>query len=227
MSALSDAHITAEARLRTAVVAGITSAWQALPAYDEENVPAFLRTVLPLVAGAQRASASLTNAYLARQLGRGPLPLDPATVTGAAARAGTPPADVYRRPFVGIWTALAAGTPYTAAVSAGLARATATGAMDVQLAMRATAAAVSDADPRILGYKRVPDPGACDLCRAAADNFYRAGDLMPIHNHCGCGIEAVTSQFDAPELDPAAAAVHEHGELGPVLGKPGDDFTQL
>lgn len=238
MTTLAEAHIQAEARLRAAATRGVRRAWQSLGGYDESDVPDFLRLALPLILTAQRSSATITNAYLARAGGRAPLPLDFAAVTGAGARAGTPPAEVYRRPFVTVWTALAAGTAYDAAVSAGLARATSTAAMDVQLAMRETMGAVAKADPRIVGYERIPDAGACELCVMASTQRYRVGDLMPIHNHCGCGVAPIYGDSDpGPTINAdrlaearesgAEPVVHEHGELGPVLGRAGDTFTQL
>lgn len=230
-TALAQAHIEAERQLRVRTSNALTAAWRSLPAYNEADVAAWLRMALPIVTASQRASASITNAYLARSLERQPLALDLTTVTGAAARNGTAPAEVYRRPFVTLWSALQNGTSYAAAVDEALARAIGAGSIDVQLAMTRTVAVVSDATPGVERYARVPDPTACDLCQLAAQNTYRSGDLMPIHNHCGCGVELITSgsRFDPgdpPQTD-VDVAVHDHGELGPVLAIAGQTFTAL
>lgn len=193
---LANTHIETQRRLRELTVRGVAQAWATLPSYDESDVPAFLAIVAPLVIAAQRQSVALTNAYLARALGRQPLPLATEDLIGAALRGGAAPAEVYRRPFVTTWTALKEGKPYDQAVRNGLERATSTAAMDVQLAMRATATDIFEADPKVIGYRRIPNSGACDLCLIAAQNRYTTGALMPIHNHCGCGVSPITAKHD-------------------------------
>lgn len=221
---LAETHILAEAQLRGWAVDAVAEVWKTLPAYDEADVGAWLARVQPIVLAAQRQSVAVTNAYLARALERQPVAVDPSRIIGAAARNGAAPAEVYRRPFVTIWTALKAGTPYADAVAAGLARATSTAATDVQLAARGTFAAVQAADPRIKGYRRVPDAGACSFCLTVGGAFVKRATAMALHPWCGCSL--------APELEaaeetplPQEVAVHEHGELGPVLADPGQHFT--
>lgn len=188
----AQAHIAAQERLRTITSQAVGGIWTGLPGYDDANVDEWLSRVVPLVLAGQRASVSLTEAFIARAIGRHPLGVDPGGLIGPALRAGADPAEVYRRPFVTVWTALKAGQDWEAAVNAGLARATSTAATDVQLAMRGTLAEVGNADPAIHGYERVPDAGACDLCLIASTQRYHSGELMPIHNHCGCGVEVLT-----------------------------------
>lgn len=221
---LVQTHIAAQERLRALVAHGVGNAWTRLPAYDEANVPEWLATVLPLVNAAQRQSVSLTEAFLARSLGRGPVGVPPAGLIGAGVRNGAAPAEVYRRPFVTVWTALKAGTGFEDAVAAGLARARSSATMDVQLSSRATYAAVQGVDQRIRGYQRVADPGACAFCSLVDGAFVKSADAMPLHNGCGCGLEPLTEDV-TPTATPEDVAVHEHGELGPMLAAPGDHFT--
>jgi len=143
---LTEAHIEAQKRLRSVVSNAVAGVWGGLPNYDEESVEPFLSVVVPLVLGGQRQSVGLTNAYIARFVGRDPWPLDVASLIGAGVRNGTPPREVYRRPFVTVWTALKNGTPWEGAVAAGLDRATASAEMDIQLSMRETSRAVVNAD---------------------------------------------------------------------------------
>lgn len=236
MTTLAEAHILAQARLRAWAVEAVTATWRSLPAYDEADLAAWLARVQPVVLAAQRQSVSLTNAYIARAMERQPLAIDTAQIVGAAARNGTDPAEVYRRPFVTVWTALKGGTPYADALAAGLARAASTAATDVQLAMRGATDQIGHLDTAIVGFRRVADAGACKLCVAAAAQRYHVGQLMPIHNHCGCGVEPLADEADlAPSTaryeasktgaEPQDIAVHEHGELGPVLTEPGQHFT--
>lgn len=250
---LARAHTEAQARLRALAAAGVAAVWGSLPAYDEQNVDEWLTRALPIVLAAQWQSVALTDAFLARALGRQPLGAPAAELTGQAVRHGTPPEEVYRRPFVTTWAALKAGKDLRTAVAEGAQRATSTAEMDVQLASTHTARWVGLADDRITGYQRVTNIGACALCEIASTQRYRRGDLMPIHNRCGCTVlpivgietgqvidpEKLQELKDAGELDRIAAQrqaararkagidaqVREHGELGPVLVQAGDHFT--
>lgn len=222
---LTEAHIEAQARLRAATERALADLWAGLPAYDEQDVPGWLASAVPVVTAAQKTSSALTLAYLAEHGRRRIATIDAARVTTTAIR-GVPAAEVYRRPFVTLWTALKAGRDYDAAVAAAAARATSTGAMDVQMAMRSTLAQAQQSDPAIRGYRRVADPGACAFCAALDGAFVRNADAMALHNRCGCGLEPIYSPVAATAL-PDTVAVHEHGELGPVLGDPAHDFSQV
>lgn len=224
MPALTDAHIATLAAIRNATRTGVANAWQALAAYDEAQVQQFLAQAVPIVTAGQQHAARVTDAYIAAMLGRQPLGIPTAAVTGAAIRAGATPAEVYRRPFITVWTALAAGTPYIQAVHDGLARATNLAATDVQLTSRATFEQLQQRDPAILGYRRQADPGACKFCQLVDGAFVKSANAMPLHPGCGCGLEPITSHFDATPT-PAGVAIHDHGELGPTLSDPAHDFT--
>jgi hypothetical protein len=232
---LVDAHIAQQAQLRARVAAAMAKAWDGLPNYDEASVEPFLAAAVPTTTAGQRASVALTGAFLARMLGRAPAGVDPAAVL-ALVRNGTPAREVYRRPFVTVWSDLKAGQPWEQAVQAGRDRAVSAVQTDVQLAMRQTLNVVGEADPAILGYRRVPDPGACVFCRLVAGQRYTTRDLMPIHNHCGCGVDVITAENRhlfggnpkndlSITKDGVTATIHEHGELGPVLTDGADHFT--
>jgi len=45
--------------------------------------------------------------------------------------------------------------------------------------------------PPIVGYRRVLSGDDCDACTEAAGYLYSSEDLLPIHEHCQCGIEPV------------------------------------
>lgn len=235
-TALVQGHIDAQAQLRAATALAVEQAWTGLGAYNQEDVARFLAVALPAVAGGQRAAAAVTNAFLAQTIGRAPLPLDVANLIGAAARLGTDPGTVYRRPFVDVWSALKNGTPYDQAVDKGRVRAESAAVTDVQLAMRETLREVGTQDELILGYARVPDAGACAFCKLVAGQRYTVEDLLPIHPRCGCGVDPIVEEnrgdftgVRANDLsvtrDGVTAAVREHGELGPVLVNGDDAFT--
>ena len=237
MTELADAHIRAQWALRTATEQVIARAWERQPSYDEADVAGWQQAILPVVLGSQIQSAALTNAFLAGELERPPLPLDITKLTAAAVRGGTSPAEVYRRPFVEVWTALRDGVPWADAVKRGRDRATGAAATDVQLSMRATLREVGQLDELILGYARKPDPDACDFCKLVAGRRYTVEQLLPIHTRCGCGVEVITAAnrhlyTGNPDNDLAlpaggTVAVEEHGELGPVLVNADHAFTAL
>ena len=224
---LVQAHITAQERLRALTRRGVQVIWRELGRYDDADVSRWLARVLPLVDAAQRQGAALTDAFLARSLGRRPIGLDVTLVTGAAVRNGVAPETVYRRPFIEMWADLKDGRSYDEAVAAGMARAAMTAATDVQLTQRAALGAVQAADPQIVGYRREIDGGACPFCQALAGAFSRDGGAGSLHPGCGCSWTPVVGSVPPPEDLPADVAVNEHGELGPVVGSPDHAFSTL
>lgn len=223
-SALADAHIEAERRLRLLIVGQVEQLWTGLGSYNEGDEDRWLSHVLPLVDAGQRASVALTDGYLARALERQPFGLDQDKLIGAV-RNGTPPEEVYRRPFVTVWSALSAGSLYDDAVHSGMARAAELARFDVQGAMRATAAAVQGADDGIFGYQRIADGGACDYCAEIDGAYVKFADAMALHPGCGCGLEPLTAPHPRAAKLPSGVAVHQHGEMGAYLGSSEHSFT--
>ena len=224
-SPLAEAHIEAQRRLRAFTSNAVRRYWDDLPAYDRANVDEFLTRTVPTVIAAQRQSVAVTEAYIARYLRRQPLGINPEKLIGASVRNGTAPEDVYQRPFVTLWTRLGDGSDYADAFSAAVTQAAGSAAMDVQLSMRATANAVQEADAGIYGYSRVADGAACLFCMEVDGAYVKSADAMPLHNNCGCGLEPLTAPHPRAATLPSGVAVHQHGELGPVLGDPAHNFT--
>lgn len=242
----AQAHIEAQARLRALVAQGVKNLWTGLPGYDEVNVDPFVSAVVPLVEGGQRHSVALTNAFIARSLGRQPVGVNVDELIGAGVRNGTTPQEVYRRPFVTLWTGLKNGSQYTDALNAAMARATGSAQMDVQLSMRATLGAVQQADDTIYGYQRTADGDACDFCQGVDGAYIKDGDAMPLHDRCGCGVEVLSGPHrsathlpDGTQIrehrggplistpPPSTVAIEQHGELGPVLTDPSQHFAHV
>lgn len=223
MATLADANLQLQARLRALLVAAVGTAWTELRGYDRQNVDEWLSAVLPIVDAAQRQSVALTDAYVARALDRQPLGIDPTRLIGAAVRAGTAPATVYTRPFIQTWGALANGVAYQAAAAQGLHRAQSAARMDVQISHFAAYGAIQSADPAIRGYQRIADASACAFCRLVNGAFVKSASASPLHNGCGCGLRPVLRDVEPTPL-PAGVAVHDHGELGPLLGDPAHHF---
>jgi hypothetical protein len=224
MATLLSTHLQAQARLRQIVYTAIAAIWQGLGTYNEADVDRFVAAAVPIVLAGQTQAVALTEAFILRRLGLTPIGLDLADLTGAAVRNGTPPEEVYRRPFVNVWTALGKNVVWEEAVHAGEARATASAEMDVQLSHRASYGAIQQVESRIKGYRRRANGGACSFCQLVNGAFVKSADAMPLHNRCGCGLDPVMHDV-VVTAHPEGVAVHEHGELGPLLTDPSDNFT--
>lgn len=184
--------------VRRRVSARVEQNWRGLGSWNEADVDLFLARTLPVVDAGQRRTVSLTDAYLARVTGGRTVGLPAAELVGAGVRNGTPPAEVYRRPFVQLWSALGAGARFSDAMGAAGVRAAQSAATDVSLTMRASADAFQEqstgpAEQRIIGWERVIDPDACAFCATASTQRYRSANLDPIHANCVVGSTVVES----------------------------------
>jgi hypothetical protein len=193
-AAITAAYAAQTAQLRGRLLAVLGASWLGLASWRSADVSRFLRTALPVMAGAQRLMGSLTDAYLSRVISAltdtpgVPAGLPTSVVSGTALR-GVPPAEVYRRPFVTTWTALSNGQSLDAAVQQGGERLHSVASTDLQLAKTHAASAAMQRMPHVTGYRRVPDAKACALCLIASTQRYHKADLLPIHPGCGCDVE--------------------------------------
>lgn len=182
--------------VRNRVSTRVDRTWRDLGSWDEADVARFQSRVLPVVQAGQRRTVALTDAYLARATRTRPVGLVADDLIGAAVRNGTDPADVYRRPFVQLWSALSNGARFMDAMNAAGVRAAQSASTDVSLTMRASAdafdAQAAD-EARIVGWERVLDPDACAYCATASTQRYRSANLDPIHANCVVGSTVVES----------------------------------
>lgn len=228
---LTKRHIEIQTRLRLLVAGAVISIWDGLPDYDEQSVEPFISAATPIVLAGQRQSVALTEAYLARMLRRPALGVSPDALTGAQVR-GVAPEQVYRRPFISVWTALSKGVAWEEAVNSGRARVGATAEADVAMSSRATFQSVQEADDGIYGYQRIADGGACAFCQAVNGAYVKSADASPLHNRCGCSLEPLTRPHPRATFLPGGEtvkhddyAIHQHGELGSYLASPEYAFT--
>lgn len=212
------------AQVRKATAAHVQHLWDQLPDYDKARAEPFARAAAPVVAAGQLVTARATTAYLTRRLHIPPPRIQAHHVTGL--RSGADPVDVYQRPFGIVWKALGDGKPLDQAIAMGRTRAGVLVATDVLLAMKTATTIIGGRDSRIVGWTRVADSGACDLCSADDGAFYENGDDMGIHPGCGCTLDPA---FDDNGLaaDPGATATHEHDELGPLIYEAGQSFAKV
>lgn len=209
--ALAAAYQAQTEGLRAKIERYVRSTWRSLRIYRNQQRAQFIREVVPVVNGAQRQVSSLTSAFLAhqRQIALGtpfkPAAVDPEKVTGSAARLGTPPDQVYGRPFDLTWRQLH-DLPHQPgmiekAITAGEDRAVELALDDVQLAKNHTAAEVGKADDRVKYVRRILEgPSSCGLCIVASTQRYHPAKLMPIHGGCDCGQEFVYSDTDPGQI---------------------------
>lgn len=219
--------------------------------YDHDEITDMTERVVAVVEAAQRQTASVTDAYLQRvasEVFTGAVRpsglIDPSKLREGVTHAGAYGrlADQYR-------FQASQGTSLSAAQRAVVARAASMAGTDLDLAFRAQSRNFMVKN-RVDGYRRIIRPeraksGTCGLCIAASDRMYSRSDLLPIHGGCGCGVLPVKGSQDpgqevnredlerlyddagstaADELRATRYVVNEHGEIGPVLSKAGDNF---
>ena len=227
--------------VRAKVTASLARQWTNLGSWDEADVARLTARVVPLVRAGQLSTAASTDAYLAQVVAE--ITGEPAATVGVPAARATdlrpvPAQEVYRRPFVEVWSALKSGHRFSEALSIGADRLTRLAEDDLNLAHR-HAANYSLETRGIVTYRRVTRPefsrsGSCALCGLASQQTYHTGRLLPIHTRCGCDVLPVIGSADpAARLNAEDAhdipdgfdvVVHEHGELGPVLAVAGQHF---
>lgn len=210
----------ASQQLRTNLLAYIAALWQSLGSWRDQDIPRFVASVVPAVAGAQQRMAAITSASLTaqRQAAFGsrftPPPVDATRLTGAAVRMGVDPAEEYARPFHEVWAKLDTlprqPGSISQAISDGLLRAKNLAATDLQLTKRAATSADSQYDDKLIGYRRVLEGTfSCALCIVASTLVYkprtvrdRGGALYPIHPGCDCGLEKI---YDPADVERSAS----------------------
>lgn len=235
----------------------VNRSWLGLGSWRGEDVDRFQRSALPVILAGQRQIATLTTSYLERlyreidEESRTELDLD--RVTGRALR-GVDPEEVYRRPFIDVWTALSKGESFDVALDRGSHRLETLTQTDLQLARTHTVREVGDDMPRFEYTVRVLEGEYdCALCMIASTQRYRKRDLAPIHPGCDCTIKLIKADEDPGQIidEERLERIHdlveealgtfdrggramdyrkiiiarEHGEIGPVLGYRGQRFT--
>jgi hypothetical protein len=195
------AYVAATVALR-ARVSMITAAWFGAEGYRTQGVESFVNVMVPTLNVAQQTMADLTSAYLTQQivtLGGGTtaaVGIPSSLVTGSAIR-GVDPAEVLRRPYEQLWTALSQGKSLDQAIKVGEVRAQSISMTNLQLAKTAASHEVMSRDHRVLGYRRVlTGAHSCGLCIIASSQRYHKADLMPIHPSCDCAIAPIVGTED-------------------------------
>jgi hypothetical protein len=252
--ALTDRYDALSESLRTRLISFVLAAFDGLGEYRDADAAEFIERVLPIVLATQQQMGQITDAYLTAMIadltGAGAAP---AGVVLDAALRGTPPDEVYHRPFVTLYSALAAGHDFADAVGQGRNRLLSITETDLQLA-RTHAAQQSMARGGARFFRRrMSGSKNCALCTIASTQRYRVENLMPIHPGCHCKPEPLPDSRDPGQVineqllreahDAIARDIgqsdrggrapdnreviitRQHGEIGPLLAVRRHDFT--
>lgn len=238
--------------LKTAAAEAAIAAWTAFDDwYDMSAVAALATELSKLSLHNQQTTAGLSTGYVgmvSAVAGAKPssLPRHPHTPV----RFGADMKTVHTRPAQVYLRAVALGASHREALNRAGRRAADTMISDITLEDRQAQQRMLD-QLGIVTFRRIIRPelsvsGTCGLCIAAADRVYKTGDLMPLHPPtCKCIVMPVIGDDDpgfemntvdveqlyedagsnkAADLKRTRYQVEQHGELGPVLTKVGDEF---
>lgn len=254
--------LAAYSRLSSRIVRGtgnrMAGIFSNLGSWRDEDFEKFFDLASTTMNGAALQAARLQVAFYQQMASlRGELFVTPQLLskdyTTEVLRNGASPREVYRRPFVDLYTALAQGKTMTEAIQAGANRISSIASTDVQLARRNAGFGARSRNGRIVGYARtLTGAENCALCYLASTQRYTRNDLLPIHPGCDCGEmpiygdqdpgqvidelrleathEAVEERFGVSDrsgraIDYRQIAIREHGEIGPMLTVADQDFT--
>jgi hypothetical protein len=194
-------------------------------AFRDADVARIVARIVPAVQAGQLQLAALTDAYIGRLAQQAGVLWVPSLDRSVTAYRGVDPVDVYRRPAVSLYTALAAGEGFSRAVEIGEGRLRSIVSTDLQQARnRQASSSVRSSGFRY--YQRVlTGKEDCELCELASTHRYSRDDLMPIHPGCDCGVEPLIEFDSKPVPTVETVVVNMHGELGPTLGWASDHFT--
>lgn len=179
------------------------TAWLTAGSWRDDDIDRLVRLIVPRVQAGQVQTAQLTAAYLAALMTArtgatvAAVPVVREIVTTAR---GVAAAEVYRRPAVTMYTALAKGALVSAAIDQGAQRLSSLVATDMQLA-KTTQARRSLAGSGFKFMRRtLTGRENCALCAIASTQRYRVQELLPIHPGCDCGIDTVEAGRDPGQV---------------------------
>lgn len=192
------AYLGSTAALRARLLAMIAAFYAGQGNYRDAAAAGFVATAVPVVQAAQQTMAALTSAYLSHMVssavGGSTAPVGVPAELIQQLRGGIDPAEVYRRPYVQVWTDLSNGKSFDDAVAAGARRAGSLASTDLQLAKTRAAQYVMADDRRVVGYRRVlVGAHSCGMCVIASTVRYHKSNLMPIHPGCVVGSTPVSN----------------------------------
>lgn len=195
-----------------------------LGSWRDDDVARYQALIGPQIDGIKLQAAQLQAAYyqeVAKQQGEAyqPAAVRSSDLTETSLRNGAQSAEVYRRPFVSMYTELAKGQLVSAAIAIGAARASSIASTDIQLAARIAGLKQRQNNNNIVGYRRVLTGSEnCALCAIASTQRYTRNELKPIHPGCDCTEEPLYGDFDPGQVIDAEGLESLHEALQGQLG---------
>lgn len=215
-------------RLNTRLVRGAGALagnlFRQLGSWRDDDITRYISIVGPQINGLKQQAANLQAAYyqeVARANGEAftPTAIRSSDLTDEVLRNGPSAREVYRRPFVEVYTALAGEQLLRTAVERGAARASSIAETDIQLASRQAGFKQRQGNNNIVGYRRVLTGSEnCALCAIASTQRYRSDNLKPIHPGCDCGEEPIYGNFDPGQVIDQGGLDSIHQALQQQLG---------
>lgn len=242
---LTAAYMAQSARIRARVVAFARVSWASAASLRDEDVELLVARIVPVVQGGQMQVANLTNAYIQRlAIAEGLIPpVVPIRRAEIVEYRGVPAEEVYSRPAVAVYTALAAGKSFEEAKRIGQARLLSIAATDLQQAKNRQARAAYASSGFDYTVRVLSGTENCALCVIASTQRYRLSELQPVHPGCDCGERGVTASRDPglvvgsdllaetyAQIDAkltSGDSTPELGEKRTSKGKPISDYTDL
>ncbi|GGQ81244.1 hypothetical protein [Streptomyces flaveolus] len=253
-AALNERYDSMSQSLRDRLITFVLDAFDSLGSYRDADAAVFIERVLPVVLAAQQTMGQITDAYLAAMvadmLGGAAAPVG---VQLDEALRGVDPAEVYHRPFVTMYSALAAGHDYAASLGEARTRLLSITETDLQLARTHAARQSMTRSGAKFFRRRLTGSKNCALCVIASTQRYRVENLMPIHPGCHCKPEPLPGNRDPGQIidedllkeahDAVAKGIgtsdaggrapdyrevivtRQHGEYGPLLAVARHEFT--
>ncbi|MDF2990793.1 MAG: VWBp35 [Microbacterium sp.] len=219
---LTAAYMRQSAGIRSRTLAYAAAVWDGSRELRDEDVDRIIGRVASAVQGGQMQSAALANAFVQRL----------ATLDGQRVRTmpgvdrdrvigyrGVPASEVYRRPAIAAYSALADGKSFDQARAAGRKRLLSIAASDLQQARSRQSRDAYTATGFEYTVRVLSGNENCALCVIAATQRYRVGELQPLHPGCDCGERGVRAAYD-PGISIDRDVVEEtHSEIWEQLGR--------
>jgi hypothetical protein len=224
---------------------------------DRDMVEAYAARSATLVDITLLQSRRLGHTYAKTILSTiGALPVDgklPA-VEDVYPRSGTTQVQTYSRVAETYLWKRKQGLNDAAAKEAALDRLAVMAETDVMLGERDETQKVYAKGKGVIGHRRIIHPElsksgySCGLCVVASDQLYKVSELLPIHDRCNCTDMVVTKDYDpgsilnrddlerlyaanggtyGQDLKRLKVGINEHGEIGPILVRTKDHYTDV
>ena len=191
------------------LISALVRLFDGLGSWHRPDAQRFARQAVPMVEGAQTSLATLTSNFVAFQASvvlRTTVAPPPIPRTARARLRFVDPTEVYQRPFVEAYTALADGKRLNEALGRARVRLREVAEADLQQtyaeASRAAMQGLRE-DQRPTGWRRVLQGAeSCAMCVIASTQRYHIADLNPIHPHCDCTVEPIYGPIEDRVIEP-------------------------